>query len=31
MPGDEFAQGRGWNAEDEEDPTMRGEPGLAGL
>jgi hypothetical protein len=30
-PGDEFAQGRGWNAEDEEDPTMRNEPGLAGL
>jgi ElaB/YqjD/DUF883 family membrane-anchored ribosome-binding protein len=30
-PGDEFAQGRGWNAEDEEDPTMRDEPGLAGL
>src|SRR6476660_1165345 len=30
-PGDEFAQGRGWNAGDEEDPTMRDEPGLAGL
>jgi ElaB/YqjD/DUF883 family membrane-anchored ribosome-binding protein len=30
-PGDEFAQGRGWNASDEEDPTMRDEPGLAGL
>ena len=30
-PGDEFAQGRGWNAGDEEDPTMRNEPGLAGL
>jgi hypothetical protein len=30
-PGDEFARGRGWNADDEEDPTMRDEPGLAGL
>jgi ElaB/YqjD/DUF883 family membrane-anchored ribosome-binding protein len=30
-PGDEFAQGHGWNAGDEEDPTMRDEPGLAGL
>ena len=30
-PGDEFAQGRGWNASDEEDPTMRNDPGLAGL
>jgi ElaB/YqjD/DUF883 family membrane-anchored ribosome-binding protein len=30
-PGDQFAQGRGWNASDEEDPTMRDEPGLAGL
>jgi ElaB/YqjD/DUF883 family membrane-anchored ribosome-binding protein len=30
-PGDEFAQGRGWNAGDEEDPTMRDAPGLAGL
>jgi hypothetical protein len=30
-PGDEFAQGRGWNAGNEEDPTMRDEPGLAGL
>ena len=30
-PGDEFAQGHDWNAGDEEDPTMRNEPGLAGL
>jgi ElaB/YqjD/DUF883 family membrane-anchored ribosome-binding protein len=30
-PGDEFAQGRGWDAANEEDPTMRDEPGLAGL
>jgi ElaB/YqjD/DUF883 family membrane-anchored ribosome-binding protein len=30
-PGDEFAQGRGWSAGDEEDPTMLNEPGLAGL
>ena len=30
-PGDEFARGRGWNAGNEEDPTMRDEPGLAGL
>jgi ElaB/YqjD/DUF883 family membrane-anchored ribosome-binding protein len=30
-PGDEFAQGCGWNAGDEEDPSMRDDPGLAGL
>jgi hypothetical protein len=30
-PGDEFAQGHGWNVGDEEEPTMRNEPGLAGL
>jgi len=30
-PSDEFPQGRGWNAADEEDPSMRDAPGLAGL